>query len=246
MTGPTSVAAPAESAPPEPGPAARSRWTLFRRLTLTFIVLGVLVVAGAVTAAVSLARLNSAQHRQVDRLDPAIQTTTDLFISLLNQETGLRGYALTRNQTFLQPYTDGRADTTKYLTRLRAQLSGEPQLLGDVSRLAATARDWQQVYAEPGLRVIQQTPKGAIPNLPFQQGKTRFDQIRADYNRLNTSFNTARRQARDQLRTSTVWLIALVIAAVVLATLTSIALWRALSTPCRHFGARSGLSPAAI
>ncbi|MCW2549218.1 MAG: multi-sensor signal transduction histidine kinase [Mycobacterium sp.] len=227
MTAPTPTAAPA-TAPASTAPAPKRRWTLFRRLTATFIVLGILVVAGAAAAAVSLARLNSAQHRQVDRLDPAIQTTTDLFISLLNQETGLRGYALTRNLTFLQPYTDGRADTTKYLTRLRGQLSGEPQLLGDLNRLATTAHDWQQVYAQPALLLIQQTPKGAIPDLPFEEGKTRFDQIRADYDRLNATFSAARRQARDQLRTSTVWLVALVIGAVVLAALTSFALWRAL------------------
>jgi signal transduction histidine kinase len=213
-----------------PRAAARPqrRWTLFRRLTLTFIVLGTLVVAGAVAAAVSLARLNSAQHRQVDRLDPAIQSTTDLFISLLNQETGLRGYALTRNRTFLQPYTDGRNDTNKYLTRLQGQLAGEPVLLADVNRLATTARDWQRVYAEPGLTKIEQTPKDAVPDLPFTQGKSRFDQIRADYARLNTAFGDARRQARDKLRTSTLWLISLGIGAVLLSALASIALWRAL------------------
>jgi signal transduction histidine kinase len=207
---------------------AKRHWTLFRRLTMTFIVLGALVVGGAVAAAVSLARLNSAQHRQVDRLDPAIQTTTDLFISLLNQETGLRGYALTRQRTFLQPYTDGRTDTVKYLARLRGQLSHDPPLLAEVDHLATTARSWQEVYAQPGLALIEHTPKGQIPNLPFQQGKTRFDRIRADYDRLNNSFGDARRAARDKLRTSTLWLISLGIGAVLLSTLTSIVLWRAL------------------
>jgi signal transduction histidine kinase len=206
----------------------KRRWTLFRRLIMTFIVLGILVVAGAVAAAVSLARLNSAQHRQVDRLDPAIQTTTDLFISLLNQETGLRGYALTREQTFLQPYKDGRADTVKYLARLRGELNHDPELLGEVNQLAATARSWQQVYAEPGLVLIEHTPKNQIPALPFVQGKTHFDQIRGDYNRLNNSFGDARRAARDKLRNATLWLISLGIGAVLLSTLTSILLWRAL------------------
>jgi signal transduction histidine kinase len=214
------------TAPPKA--ATNNGWTLFRRLTATFIVLGIFVVAGAIIAGVSLARLNSAQHRQVDRLDPAIQTTTDLFISLVDQETGLRGYGLTRKAAFLQPYTDGRNATNKDLARLRNQLAGEKGLLVDVNRLATTARGWQQAYAEPGLIQIQHTAAGVIPNLPYNEGKRRFDQIRADYNTLNTSFSSARKAARGQLRTSTQWLIALVIAAVVLATLAAIALWRAL------------------
>jgi signal transduction histidine kinase len=205
-----------------------SRWTLFRRLAVTFAVLGVLVAAGAALAAASLAHLNAAQHRQVDRLDPAIQTSNDLFTSLLNQETSLRGYALAREVSFLEPYNAGRTATNEDLARLRRQLASEPGLLVDVNRLAVDARHWQQEYAEPAVALSRRTAVGEIPALQFEQGKKRFDQLRADYNLLNTSFGEARHEARSQLRTSTQWLIALVIAAVVLSAIMSIALWRAL------------------
>jgi signal transduction histidine kinase len=205
-----------------------SRWTLFRRLAVTFAALGVLVVAGAALAAVSLAHVNAAQHRQVDRLDPAIQTANDLFTSLLNQETSLRGYALAREASFLQPYNAGRTATDQNLARLRSQLANEPTLLRDVDRLAADARRWQQEYAEPAVALSRRTAVNVIPALQFEQGKKRFDQLRADYDLLNASFGDARHDARDQLRTSTQWLVALVIAAVLLSAIMSIALWLAL------------------
>jgi signal transduction histidine kinase len=213
---------------PVPGGRASSRWTLFRRLAVTFVVLGVFVVTGAVAAGISLSRLDDAQHRQVDRLDPAIRTSNALFVSLLDQETGLRGYSLTRNIDFLQPYNDGRAATDRDLALLRRQLHGEPRLLNDVNQLADTARIWQTEYAVAALATARRTPAGTIPDLPFGEGKKRFDNIRVDFAKVNTSFDVARREARNQLNTSTVWLVALVIGAVLLATIVGFALWRAL------------------
>ncbi len=84
--------------------------------------LAILVAAGTALAGLSLARVNSAQHRQVDRLDPASKVADDLFISLLNQETGLRGYALSRQDAYLQPYTQGRTETDVDLRRLHGPL----------------------------------------------------------------------------------------------------------------------------
>ncbi len=205
-----------------------SGWSLRRRLAWTFVVLGLLVATGTVLAAISLARLNAAQHRQVDRLDPASQVNDDLFISLLNQETGLRGFALTRQEEFLSPYNQGRARTDIDLRRLHGLLIHEPASLADLKTLEAAARSWQQKYTVPALAVIQATPRGTIPAVQFTRGKAMFDQIRADYDRLTTSVGDARRHARDQLRDSTQLLVGLVVGAAVLAVLISLALFRAL------------------
>jgi hypothetical protein len=211
-----------------PGGAPAAGWSLRRRLFVTFVVLGILVAAGTVLAGVSLARLNSAQHRQVDRLDPASQVSDDLFISLLNQETALRGFALTHQEDFLAPYATGRARTDADLRRLHALLVHEPASSADLDALEAEARRWQQTYTAPALAVIRMTPSGTIPPVQFNRGKTMFDAIRANYDRLNLSVAEARRHARDQLRTSTQFLIGLVVGAAVLAVLISLTLFRSL------------------
>ncbi len=208
-------------------PARRGR-NLRRRLSLTFVVLAVIVIAGAVLGGVALTRLDSAQHRQVDRIDPAVQTNNDLFLSLVDQETGLRGYALSRDPSFLQPYEQGRTQTDSKLATLRRQVGDDPVPMKDVRALEQNARRWQTTYAQPSLAAIRATPVGRVPQLDFAAGKELFDRIRADYQRLNEDLGTARLRARDQLRTSTIWLIALVAAALALAAAGSLLLWIAL------------------
>jgi hypothetical protein len=186
------------------------------------------VATGTVLAGISLARVNSAQHRQVDRLDPASKIVDDLFISLLNQETGLRGYALTRQNSYLQPYTDSRAQTDADLRRLHSLVKDEPQVSSNLSKLEAHARKWQQSYTVPALATIRATPRNAVPRLQFARGKAMFDTIRVDYERLSGSITDARTHARDQLRTATQLLFGLVVGAAVLAVIISLALFRSL------------------
>jgi hypothetical protein len=211
-----------------PGGGLASGWSLRRRLSLTFVVLGVLVATGTLLAALSLARLNSAQHRQVDRLDPASQVNDDLFISLLNQETALRGFALTHQEEFLAPYEEGRDRTDVDLRRLHTLLVREPAIMAHLNALEGKARAWQQDYTAPALAVIRSTAPGAIPPVQFNRGKTMFDAIRAEYDRLNLTIGDARRHARDQLRDSTQLLVGLVIGAALLALLISLTLFRSL------------------
>jgi signal transduction histidine kinase len=195
---------------------------------VTFVVLGLLVIAGMTVSAVTLSHLNDAQHRQVDRLDPALQANTDLFVSLVNQQTGLRGYALTRDPQYLRPYEQGRIDTDRDLERLRARIVSEPTLKPLVEEFATRARAWQDAYVEPAVRLVQQTPQDETPDLDFARGKAYFDQVRASYDRLNARFADARLQARNELTTSTAYLFALVIGAAVLAVVASLLLWIAL------------------
>jgi signal transduction histidine kinase len=209
-------------------PMGASGWSLRRRLFLTFVVLGILVATGTALAGLSLGRVNSAQHRQVDRLDPASKVADDLFISLLNQETGLRGYALTRQAAYLQPFNQGRTQTDVDLRELHRLLSREPDVSAQLAKLEAAARTWQQSYTVSALATIRATPRGAIPRIAFGRGKQMFDTIRTDYNGLSSSIADARRHARDQLRTATQLLYGLVIGAAVLAVIISLVLFRSL------------------
>ena len=51
-----------------------------------------------------------AQSDQVQRTFPARLAASQLLASLVDQETGLRGYALTGDQQFLEPYRQGLVD----------------------------------------------------------------------------------------------------------------------------------------
>jgi signal transduction histidine kinase len=202
-------------------------WSLRRRLSMTFVVLGLLVVGGTVAAAISLARVNAAQHRQVDRLDPANAVADDLFIQLLNQETSLRGYALTHQESFLTPFREGRSQTDIDLRRLHQLLAHEPALAADLVRFESDARRWQQRYTVPTLALIQASDRPPAPEV-LTNGKNMFDAIRGGYTRLSNDISAARRHSRDELRGATAFLFGLVIAAAVVSFLVSLTLFRAL------------------
>ncbi len=226
---------------PSSAPGTRGAgWSLRRRLSVTFVVLGILVAGGMALAAISLASVNSAQHRQVDRLDPASKVADDLFISLLNQETGLRGYALTHQAEYLAPLTDGRTQTNVDLGRLHGLLTHEPAIAADLNTLQAAARKWQQSYTVPALAAVRVAPPNTTPRIDFGRGKGMFDAIRADYDRLNASIADARLHARNQLRTSTQLLVGLVVGAAALAVIISLFLIRSLrrwvTTPLAALG----------
>ena len=73
------------------------------------LVISVFSVAAMVAGGLALARLSHERGLIQNSIDPAALDAQALDSALLNQETGLRGYALSGQQDFLQPYTEGMA-----------------------------------------------------------------------------------------------------------------------------------------
>jgi len=84
---------------------------------LAFISLGVLTWA--------FDRQIDARRQIVDRIDPAALAARDVLASLVDQETGVRGYALSRDEQFLAPYEAGLLEERAAMRRLRALVRGE-------------------------------------------------------------------------------------------------------------------------
>ena len=87
------------------GPA---RWPLRTRLRLLLGAVGVLLAATLVTQLLLQTRQRDVRNDLLDRIEPARVTVADLRSAVLDQESGVRGYVLTRDQRFLEPYERGR------------------------------------------------------------------------------------------------------------------------------------------
>ena len=74
----------------------------------------------------ALADLASARDRVVGKIDPAAFHASQLGVALLNQETGVRGYALSGQLNFLTPYHDGLSQQRREVSDLRALLASMP------------------------------------------------------------------------------------------------------------------------
>jgi signal transduction histidine kinase len=157
---------------------AGNRWPLGRIIAVAMVTLGVVLLAAVVIGAIALDNLSSARNRVVSTLDPAALHGAELYSALLNQETGVRGFLLSGQRSFLGPYYAG-------LTNQRAQVSALGPLLASLpaarTDLAATLRrvnSWRTLYATPAIAAATAVG-GPVKSLDIEMGKTEFDAIRA-------------------------------------------------------------------
>jgi sigma-B regulation protein RsbU (phosphoserine phosphatase) len=150
------------------------------RLIGLFSVL-VLIVAGAAVAVTSSLR-HVEHNREVvtGRLQPASVDSRALLVALVDQETGQRGYLLTGDETFLEPYREGARDLTGRLAALRTDFAGDPGMSDAIDAVAAASATWQRVGARPEIAARRAGDvAGAQALVATGRGKAAFDEVRA-------------------------------------------------------------------
>jgi hypothetical protein len=163
------------------------------------VALAVLVV-GVIVVSISFSNLLSARGQVFDRLEPALVQTEKLRSSLLDQETGIRGFAQTRDTRFLDPYEQGQQQEQRLTTNLRRLLSDsaasvEPRL-EEISRLAER---WRDEVAAP--IIAAPAVDGVDPTV--LRSKQAFDRVRTAIDRLEQAVAAAKAGARSDLDTAT-------------------------------------------
>ena len=107
----------------------------------------VLVIAGAAQQAAGL-QLLGRYDGEVGRFDRAESAHAVMLQSLTDAETGLRGWQLTGEQLYLQPYRAGVEAFPVALQRVRVQVR-DPDLRALLNAEEAAARVWLDDYAAP-------------------------------------------------------------------------------------------------
>jgi signal transduction histidine kinase len=169
-------------------------WPLRRSFLVGFVIVTVFSLAAIVLGGVSLANLASARDRVVNKIDPAAFRTSQLGVAYLNQETGVRGYALSARLTFLHPYKEGLTQERQQVSGLRRLLTGMPAAQADLTQVTTRAGVWRASYAEPTIKKVSATGRPAT-GATTNQGKAEFDALRASLNRLQADLTRERRQA---------------------------------------------------
>lgn len=203
-------------------------------------VIGVICVSAAIVAiaagGLAITQLSAARWTLVDRLDPALLHAQALSAALVNQETGIRGFAATGNRDFLIPYQQGRQQEDSALAILRRLGAAEPrpELTTGLDAIRTLANAWQTDYAEPTITAVTASgPAGG--NTDPVLGKVRFDAVRAGLERQRTGLAQARDNARDNLYSAanTLLVACLIIGAGLLVLLSMTGIWvrRTITTP---------------
>jgi signal transduction histidine kinase len=181
-----------------PGPASATddgdrpdRRSLRRLLAICGVVGLVVLLVAAVAAGLAMASLDRNRTHLVDRLDPAALAASRLDAALLDQETGIRGYALAGQPAFLDPYRQGRAEEAQQAATIRALL-GPDEVRGDLDAVEAAAAQWHATYADP----VAAATQARLPLPDAQAGKVAFDRVRASTDTLVRALSAERAAAR--------------------------------------------------
>lgn len=194
----TDVTAPGGGADPGRDDAV-SRVTLAGRVKLSVALFLVLI---AVSGAVAWTTVN-ARDRAIAVLDqqvePARVVVNELLGTIVDQETGVRGYALTGDPTFAQRYRDGRQEERRLLPRLRELLAGEAELLTLVDDVADSAEHWREEAAEPELAAAEAGDVETTADLIVSDsGREASTNLRADLGQLRDRLRHRQAEARHE------------------------------------------------
>jgi signal transduction histidine kinase len=181
---------------------AERRWPLSRVVSVAVLALLLFSVGAVIAGGIALVSLHDARNRVVDVIDPATTAAQQLDNALVNQETGVRGYALSAQQSFLTPYTDGVASeqtAVSTLRRLASQLPGATT--ADLDSVINQAQSWRTRYAQPTISQVSRTGKPVV-SPDIITGKADFDALRAKTAVLQADVTSARSSALATLNDS--------------------------------------------
>ncbi len=198
-----------------------SRWTLARRLRVALVALALLLVVAGLVLVLVLREADRALSDQVQRTFPARLAASQLLTSLVDQETGLRGYALTGDQPFLEPYRQGLVHEQAARAMLERVVQPDDPARLSLLTVDAAITAWRDQYAS--LRTDGATSGGvdsAGVDSSIQFGRQLFERVRqtnADLDAQLARQLTSAREAADRDRHVVAVVLALMSVVVVVA-----------------------------
>jgi signal transduction histidine kinase len=168
---------------------------------LTTGLLAIVALLGLGLGVVALFRLTDARELLADRLDPASTAALRLNAAMLNEETGVRGFLLTGQDEFLQPWDQGRRDQAAARRALAASAAGAGTavLRRDLVMLDRRIAAWVDGYAVPTIARVRRNGRATTNDATLTAGKGRFDALRVSLGATQANLQRERNAARDRL-----------------------------------------------
>jgi signal transduction histidine kinase len=215
-------------------------WPFGRILGVGVLIVALFALLAIGVGGAALAELTTARDRVVDTLDPAALHASQLEVELLNQETGVRGYALTAQPAYLTPYYTGLAGQRQQVTGLRLLLNGVPGATAQLNTVQQRADTWQSTYAQYTINKVRASGK-PLTGAPAGLGKAEFDRTRAALAALQANLATQRQRAAGTLHDSAqvldATLIVIAVALLLTVLVLAIGLWRSAIHPLNRLAA---------
>jgi len=107
-----------------------------------------------------------------------IEALRELEVQTLNMQSGLRGYQLTHDASYLKPYDDGFEGYRRVMLRLRSLVVDNPAQQAQLDRLEALVATWREAITEPTRRIIADGAGTEASVALTLRGKSMRDEMR--------------------------------------------------------------------
>ncbi|WP_338768245.1 response regulator [Massilia sp. METH4] len=148
------------------------RRILFRNITLP---LAAGVVSAAVFIAVFAYLLNALTA--VEHSERVIGNAQELRKLAVDMETGMRGYLLTGEESFLAPYKLARPKIDTALNTLTELVADNPTQIDRLRNIRAQQAQWERAAQE--IMTLRRTGGDYLSTVRAQRGKVEFDELRS-------------------------------------------------------------------
>ncbi|MCU1432377.1 MAG: hypothetical protein JWP95_1482 [Actinotalea sp.] len=202
--------------------------TLRRRLSVALTASGIVLTIIVAVAVWALIEVEQRQYEISQVYFPAIAQADAAFVSFVDAETAVRGYALTGDPVILEPIerlTNAPEPAVDVEQRLIDHLGPSHEVVRVRERAAEAARVWFFEFAEPTIERVRADGPGTVEPADIEAGVALFDDIRVEVGVYSDLLAQGRLDALDALEQAMLTL-RLTLGALVLAPiLVGILLW---------------------
>ncbi|MEK8130692.1 ATP-binding protein [Paenibacillus filicis] len=163
------------------------------------IVLVALLALISLTSFIASSNTEEKLNSLVDSVIPVNDLADNLLIDLINMETGLRGYELSGDHAFLEPYSLGKTRLQLDLKRMTEFEEAYPQLQPIMTEKALPFIQNLQSYYESQINLIDSGQREEALRR-IQNGKTYMDSFRQIQIELKDEIETIATDARQSAR----------------------------------------------
>ncbi len=196
--------------------------SILTRITIGYLVI---VVAGGASTLWAFGA-NADAERAVRNAQAASLQEALLRTSYSDQESGMRGFVITGDVQFLQPYESGGVAMIERAADLRQLARTSPELISRLDEVVAAGDRWRLERAEPQISLRRTDPVAATALVVAGGAKARFDELRARLDDLSAAIDGQRATAVDSSDSVTTRLRLIVAATIISALLaTVVATW---------------------
>jgi signal transduction histidine kinase len=179
----------------------RSGSGLLARIALSALVVGsgLTIVFGVLFLAVTTLRDRSGEAAHTQQV---IATANRLQTLVIDLETSVRGFVITKNPRDLDPWRRAQRQYPDEMERLLSLTRDNPRQQGRALALQSAIRSYLQTYSKPLVAFMERNPQYAPPIATSNRGRTEVEGIRARFKQFLDTETALSNERQKRARTT--------------------------------------------